>query len=102
MPSTTLYIAGITAVVLIIQKLVTTFKAYSRARSLGCRPANKYPHTHPLGFDIHRARVEAVKAGRRNGFDLELFVKYGSTYEEKALLGKIINTCVSSEVELIE
>lgn len=97
----TLYIAVLPVVLFILQKLFSTLNSYHRARSLGCQPINRYQHTHPLGFDLHRARVDAVKTGRRNGFDLELFEKYGSTYEERAFLGKIINTCDITNMQAV-
>lgn len=102
MQSTTLLVAALTAIAIIVaQQLVTIWTSKKRARSLGCRSANRYSHTHPLGFDLYHARIEAIKQGRRNGFDLDLFQEYGSTYEEKAGLGRIINTCDPVNMQVV-
>lgn len=101
MPSLSLSIVIATAAFLALQKLLTELRRHRRARKLGCLPVNKYPHTHPLGFDIYQARIDAVKAGRRNDFDLELFERYGSTYEERGFLSKIINTTDTANFQAV-
>ena len=63
------------------------------ARRLGCEPIVKYPHTLPFGLDLIRDRKKAVKAGRPNKFNMEVFEKCGSsTYVTNTFTGNIIYT----------
>lgn len=90
-----------TVALLVLQHLLTKLQQNLRAQRIGCLPVNKYPHSHPLGLDLYQARVDAVKAGRRNDFDFELFQNHGATYEERALFHRIINTTELANIQAV-
>ena len=85
----------------LVQSLVIKWRRYQTAKQRGCQPVNKYSHTRPFGFDLYYDRIEAVKAGRLNKFNQELFEKYGSTYEERTLTGRIINTTETANFQAV-
>ena len=97
-----LYIALTVLVVsFILRSLSTRLRHYRTAKRLGCEPPNKYPHTLPLGYDLYRKLAEARINGRRNRFDLELFRRYGSTFEFNSPQGKVITTMETRNFQAI-
>lgn len=101
MSSLPLYIAIATAILILLQKLLSARKRHAFAQQHRCLPVNKYPHVHALGWDLYRARANAVAAGRRNGYDLELFEQCGPTYEERQFTRRVIHTTQTENFQAV-
>lgn len=63
-----------------------------KRRRLGCASPPKYPHRLPWGLDLHRSQLAAAKKGGFNRFSVEMFNRYGSTYESTLMGTSYIHT----------
>lgn len=85
--------------VICVRGLLCRWQLREKERQWGCRRPIQYPHWLPWGVDLFWVRMQAVKAGRLNQVNAELFSSHGATYEEYSFGDRSINT---REVENIQ